>query len=288
MSFPGRIAAQIGNVVLVTLLAGSIAAVLVRYSPGYGMDESDLNPRLSAATVRAMRARRASEEASLPRFYAGYLARAVTGDLGTSQAFQQPIATLLADRAPATFELVVGGSLLGWIIAFVFAALAVRFRHPLFDFGASAGNGMLLSVPPAVLALLFFHTGWPLTVAMGLIVAPRLYSTLRLLFDELSNSSRTIAARARGLTAWQLGLHYFALPAAGRLVALLGIAAVIAFGCAVPIEALCDSPGIGQLAWKAALARDLPLLSALTLTITVFVTCLNAVSDLFDPERRGA
>ena len=288
MSFPRRIAAQIGNVIVVTLLAGLLTAALVRYSPGYGTDESDLDPRLSASTVLAMRARRASEEASLPRFYAGYLARAATGDLGISQAFQQPIGTLLADRAPATLGLVLGGSFMGWIIGFVLAGCSIRFRHPLFDFGASVGNGMLLAVPPAVIALLFFHTGWPITVAMGLIVAPRLYSTLRVLFQELSNSSRTIAARARGLTAWQLGLHYFARPAAGRLVALLGIGTVIAFGCAVPIEALCGHPGIGQLAWKAALARDLPLLSALTLVITVFVTCASALSDLMDPESRAA
>jgi ABC-type dipeptide/oligopeptide/nickel transport system permease component len=41
----------------------------------------------------------------------------------------------------------------------------------------------------------------------------------------------------------------------------------IAFGAAIPIEALCDSPGLGQLAWQAALSRDLPLIVNVTLVV---------------------
>jgi len=57
--------------------------------------------------------------------------------------------------------------------------------------------------------------------------------------------------------------------AAPQLAGLAGIALVLAFGAIIPIEALCDVPGVGQLAWKAALARDLPLLCALALVITL-------------------
>src|SRR5437899_7909220 len=30
----------------------------------------------------------------------------------------------------------------------------------------------------------------------------------------------------------------------------------MAFGAAIPIEVICDSPGIGKLAWQAALGRE--------------------------------
>jgi ABC-type dipeptide/oligopeptide/nickel transport system permease component len=39
-------------------------------------------------------------------------------------------------------------------------------------------------------------------------------------------------------------------------------------------------PGIGQLAWKAALARDLPLLSGMALIITLVTACVQTVGDL--------
>jgi ABC-type dipeptide/oligopeptide/nickel transport system permease component len=42
-------------------------------------------------------------------------------------------------------------------------------------------------------------------------------------------------------------------------LALAGVSATIALSAAIPVEVICDSPGIGQLAWQAATARDLPL-----------------------------
>ena len=53
----------------------------------------------------------------------------------------------------------------------------------------------------------------------------------------------------------------------------------IAFGAAIPIEALCDLPGIGQLAWMAATARDLPLLVAITFLVVAMTQVCNTASD---------
>jgi peptide/nickel transport system permease protein len=54
----------------------------------------------------------------------------------------------------------------------------------------------------------------------------------------------------------------------------------IAFGAAIPIEALCDSPGLGQLAWQAALGRDLPLIVNLTLIVSLVMFAANSLGDL--------
>ncbi|MFZ0396306.1 MAG: hypothetical protein WCF17_07435 [Terracidiphilus sp.] len=48
----------------------------------------------------------------------------------------------------------------------------------------------------------------------------------------------------------------------------------------IPLEALCDSPGIGQLAWQAALSRDLPLLVNLTMLFTLVTLGANLAADL--------
>ena len=39
---------------------------------------------------------------------------------------------------------------------------------------------------------------------------------------------------------------------------------VVSLSAAVPVEVIFDLPGLGQLAWTAAMNRDLPVLSAVT------------------------
>jgi len=74
--------------------------------------------------------------------------------------------------------------------------------------------------------------------------------------------------------------------AAPQLAGLAGIALVLAFGAIIPIEALCDVPGVGQLAWKAApRQRDLPVLCALALVITLATGLVAAAGDLISGSR---
>jgi ABC-type dipeptide/oligopeptide/nickel transport system permease component len=63
---------------------------------------------------------------------------------------------------------------------------------------------------------------------------------------------------------------------------LFGISLVLAFGSAIPVEALCDVAGIGQLAWRAALGRDLPLLCGLAMAVTFMVALAHTGAELFD------
>jgi peptide/nickel transport system permease protein len=71
-------------------------------------------------------------------------------------------------------------------------------------------------------------------------------------------------------------------PAAPSIIALAGVCLSVAFGAAIPAEVICDSPGLGQLAWQAALKRDMPLL----VDITILVSVLAGVSGLAS-ELRG-
>jgi ABC-type dipeptide/oligopeptide/nickel transport system permease component len=64
------------------------------------------------------------------------------------------------------------------------------------------------------------------------------------------------------------------------LLALAGVSVSIAFTSTIPLEALCDLPGLGQLAWKAALSRDLSLLVTLTMIVAVVTLVANSLSDL--------
>jgi peptide/nickel transport system permease protein len=267
------------NLLLVVFVGGFAAAALVRFSPGFDVDENSWNPKISAATLAAMHAER-ERESSLPRFYLNYLRAAAHGDLGQSDSLRQPVAELLRRRAPLTLGLVGWGTLGGMLLGGIFAWLAVWPRRTSLAVVAASTSGLLLAIPPAVLALAFFFAEAPLTLAVALAILPRVFGTMRALLDDLFASPSLLAARARGVGPLALARRYVMGPAMSRLAALAGVALVLAFGVAIPIEALCDVPGVGQLAWKAALARDLPLLCGLALIITFIVASVQSLGDM--------
>jgi peptide/nickel transport system permease protein len=45
------------------------------------------------------------------------------------------------------------------------------------------------------------------------------------------------------------------------------------------VEVIFSLPGLGQLAWSAAMNRDLPVLLAVTIIMAIAVTCSAMVSD---------
>ena len=53
----------------------------------------------------------------------------------------------------------------------------------------------------------------------------------------------------------------------------------MAAGAAIAVEALCDSPGLGQLVWQSAMARDLPVLAHMTMLIALMICGVNLLAD---------
>ena len=61
----------------------------------------------------------------------------------------------------------------------------------------------------------------------------------------------------------------------------------LAIAAVVPIEVICDVPGLGQLAWKAALGRDLPVLVVLTVLVAIVIQLSSSASGLATRALRG-
>ncbi len=263
---------------IAVIVAGSfIASALVRYSPGFDSIPEDLNPEIGADTLRTLHEQRGNAT-TLPVFYEHYLARAIRGDLGISQSLRQPVSDLLLRHAPVTLHLILWGTAGGWIFALLLAWMAVWTRGVILKAAAFSISGLLLSVPPAVLALWFFFDEAPLSLALALALLPRLFGTLRALLEEYYASPALLAARARGISPRVIAIRYVVRAGAPQLLALLSTALVLAFGSAIPIETLCGIPGLGALALQAALARDIPLLCGTALVITVFVSVVQAAA----------
>ena len=76
-------------------------------------------------------------------------------------------------------------------------------------------------------------------------------------------------------------LFWHVIPSvAPALLAVAGVSVSMAVGAAIPVEALCGLAGVGQLAWQAALARDLPLLVNITILVTLVTLLANSGADV--------
>jgi len=275
------------RILLTVLVGGLLGATLVRLGPGFGVDERELDNRLSEQSIQAIRGERAADN-NIGRFYLRYLTGLAHGDLGFSRSLNRPAAELLKERLPLTLVSLGYGVLGGLAIGLSLALLTVWWRAPGADLVPALLSGLCLAMPAAVIGLVFVWMGAPARWAIALIVFPHIYRYSKNLLADAYQSPHVLLAQAKGLSGSRVLFAHVALPALPQLAALAGISVSLAFGASIPIEAISDTPGIGQLAWKAALDRDLPLLVNITVLIALMTMIVNSLADLALAGRRAA
>ncbi len=259
---------------------------------------------------------------SLPAQFMTYAGNVVTADLGTSYVQGQPVASVIADRLPATLLLMGSALALSSVVGIALGAIAARRPHGLFDLGVTVSALVAYSVPVfwlGQLALLWlgFGAGWfPLQgmtdaranrvgLSAVLDVAHHLaLPALVLAASEVALITRLTRAgllqelgkdyirqaRAKGLSMTAVtGQH--ALPnALLPVVTVIGTRLGFLFSGAVLIETVFAWPGIGQLLLGAIRTRDYPILMGIFLLVALAVVLANIVTDLvyarIDPRIR--
>jgi len=261
------------------LLGGFLGGTLVRLAPGFGVDEEELDGRLSQESIQIIRDSHA-RDSNLARFYARYLGQLLQGNLGYSETLHRPVLQLLAERFPETLKSVGLGLAFGWTAGLALALLAVMSRSVFIDVATGLFASLLLCIPAAVIALLFLIARAPGRMVVGLIVFPKVFHYARNLLQQSASLPHVLTARAKGLGTFQVILRHIFPVMAPQLFALAGVSVSIAFAASIPVEVLCDLPGIGQLAWKAAMSRDLELLVNVTSLVTLITLLANSAAEM--------
>jgi peptide/nickel transport system permease protein len=275
----GQIARQARRILLTALLGGLLGATLMRLAPGFGVDERELDSRLSAASQQAIRSER-SRDNNIAAFYFRYLAGLMHGDLGFSRSLNRPVSELLAERLPLTMAALASGVAGGVSVGLALALLTVWWRAPGTDAVPAILSGLCLAAPAAVIALVFLWIRAPSRWAIALVVFPHVYRYAKNQLVATTQSPHVMAAEARGVSAWRVLWAHIFTPTAPQLAALVGISVSLAFGASIPIEVISDTPGVGQLAWRAALDRDLPLLVTITVLVALMTQVVNSLADI--------
>jgi len=267
------------RLLITALFGGLLGATLVRLGPGFGVDERELDTRLSTESREAIRAERANDD-NIAVFYLRYLNGLLHGDFGFSRSLNRPVGELLKERLPVTLGSLAYGVFGGVSIGFSLALLTVWWRGPGMDLIPGALSGLCLALPAAVIALVFLWMGAAGRWAIALVVFPHVYRYAKNLLVATYQLPHVLAAQAKGLSRARIMSAHILAPAAPQLAALAGMSVSLAFGASIPIEVICDTPGVGQLAWKAALDRDLPLLVNITVLVAMLTLAANSLADL--------
>jgi len=239
--------------------------------------------------------------------YLRWLGRALSGDLGISLDSNAPVAAILFARFGNTLALVAGVIALVVPTALAFGvALALRrdrrldrwslslliFLKATPGFLLAIGLVLLFSMPhmdllPAVSILdpersLFRQLQFLVlpVVALSLSALPYLTRLVRAAMIEALESDYVIAARLRGIPERRIVWRH-TLPNA-LVPAIQGVALTlrILLGGTLLAEVIFSYPGIGTLLNAAIQMRDLPMIQASVLVITLSVVLINLLADL--------
>ena len=266
---------RLALLLLTVLAAGLLSSALVQLAPGLGMDERRLDLHRSEESILAL-------GHATPRLFAGfcaYLAGLARGDWGESISLGRPVRELVAERAAVTLRSLVVGLGLAWSAALSLSLALEGLHRRGLDLLWKTVAGLLLCVPSAVVALLFLYLNAGAALAIAAILFPRLFRYVRNILAEAGRKPHVLAARSRGIGGIGLLWRHVSIPSGAELLAVAGVSASMAIAASIPAEALCDSPGLGQLVWQSAIARDLPVLMHLTVLVALGTGAANLVSD---------
>lgn len=295
-------------------LISVLVFALIHLVPGGPLTMYLSNPNVRPEDIERLR-RALGLDRPLLAQYLSWLRGFVVGDWGYSYADGRPVLARIAERAPATLELIAGSLVAALAAALPVGVLsAVRRRGPL-DRAATALSlagislpvfwfGLLLQLVFAVtlgwlpsagrstvgdggLADRFMHLLLP-AIVLASVHAAAWSRYLRASMLAALGQRFVVAARARGLSpravVWRHALRTALLP----FVTVVVLDAGIMVSGAVVTESVFAWPGVGSLFTEAIARRDYAVLMAFLMLSATTVVLLNLAADvlyrLLDPR----
>lgn len=275
-----------------------------------------LGANATPAEVKALTIKLHLNEPFLVRYW-HWFTGVLHGNLGTSLANGQTVSSIMAQRLPVTFELVIVSVIVAVLVALPMAVLAARKPRGVFDRVTTILSMGGISIAQFVFALLLVLVfsdiwnvlpalGWtPLTQSVGqnirylvlpvvTIALPLAMFVARLLradlIEQMDSQEYIVTARAKGLSRWSQLVRHALRNSVIAIVTIFGLQVALLFGLTVIVEDIFGLPGIGQALLTAINDRDAPLVEGIVLVLAGIVVLVNLLIDVtygvLDPRIR--
>ncbi|KLK91660.1 ABC transporter permease [Microvirga vignae] len=313
---------RLGQAALVMLVVSAISFVMFRF---VGDPVSSMSRENASVEEKAELRRSLGLDQPVVVQYGRFLARTLSGDLGISYRNQRPVTQLIAERLPATLELVLVATILSLALGIPLGVLCALKPNGVAARLVQAFSLIGISTPTfvtgIVLILVFaVSLGWLPSFGRGQVVDLGWWSTgfltlsglkalilpgitlalyqltliMRLVRAEMIDvlSSDYIRfARARGLPRRYIHFHLALRNALMPVITVTGlqIGSLIAF--AIVTETVFQWPGMGLLFIQAVSFVDIPVMAAYLLFVGLLFVLINTVVDILyavvDPRLRA-
>jgi ABC-type dipeptide/oligopeptide/nickel transport system permease component len=290
----------------VVLGVATLVFALIHLIPG-DPAQAMLGETASEQDVQALRERLGLDRPLVEQYWA-FLAGVARGDLGTSMRTNEPVATAILDRLPATLELAGAAMVVSIGVAIPLGIIAAVRRGTFVDHLATTLALAGISIPNfwlgPLLAIVFaIELGWlPVSgrgtpahlilpaISLGAALAAILARMTRASLLEELREPYVQAARARGTSRARAVLRHAFRNSLIPVVTLVGLQFGAVLTGAVITETIFAWPGVGRLLIQSIGFRDYPLVQGCILFIAATYVGMNLLTDLvygaLDPRIR--
>jgi peptide/nickel transport system permease protein len=298
---PGYLLSRLLQLVPTLVLITVAAFVLVRLLPG-DPTAAFLGERANDADIARINAQLGIDR-PIPVQFGLFIKRLARGDLGTSIILKRSVATLVAERLPATLALTVYAAVISIVLAVPLAFVAALRRDRPADVAIRGTFQVGLSTPVFYLGLVLLtvfaaklrwfpvggygatwterlHTLFLPALTLALSLAAVLMRNLRASVIEVLDAEYVDFARAKGLAPRLVLFRHVLRNALVSAVTLFGLSIGELISGAIITESVFGIPGVGRLMIEAIYGRDYPVVQGLTLVLALLVSLVFLLTDL--------
>jgi peptide/nickel transport system permease protein len=309
------------------LIISVISFVLIQLPPGDIVTSTlreleQQGQEVTEERVAALRAMYHLDE-PLPVQYLRWAGNFVTGNLGYSIRYQQPVSRLIGERIALTVAIAMASILFTWVIAVPAGILSAVRQYSIADYGLTLFALLGMATPNFMLALVMMYLGyewfgisvgglfspefvdapwslarlwdliahmWVPMVILGFAGAAGMIRVLRAnLLDEL-RKPYVVTARAKGVRPVKLVLKYPVRLAINPFISTVGWMLPALFSGSAIISVVLDLPTTGPLLLDALMSQDMYLAGSFIMILSALTVLGTLISDvllaLVDPRIR--
>jgi len=297
-------------------LVSMIAFAVLHLAPGGPLSQFALSPGMTQAQIE-----RISEQMGLnrplPIQYLDWLFHLLIGDWGRSFRDTRAVLTVIGSHLPATLQLMVSSTLLAIVLGTWVGVLGAIRRYSLFDYLATIGAMVALSIPTFWFGLVTIYIfsvrlGWlpagnmftigdgslldylhhliAPCVVLGLVTVAIWSRYMRSSMLDVVNQDYIRTARAKGVPErvilWRHAIRNALLP----MITIAGLQLPTLLSGALVTETVFTWPGMGRLFLDSLSYRDYPVVMGILIFSAVLVLVGNLLADILyavaDPRIR--
>jgi peptide/nickel transport system permease protein len=273
-------------------------------------------------TVNALRARYGLGEPIYVQYWK-WFSGVITGDLGYSYTWKQPVDSLIYGRLGYTLMLSLGSLLLTWLIAFPIGIYSAVRKYSVGDYTFTLLGFLGLAIPDFLIAIILMYIGykyfgqsvgglfsseyvdapWSLAkftdmlghlwIPVVIIAIGGTAGLIRImranLLDELPKQY-VMTARAKGVPEARMLIKYPVRLALNPFISTIGWILPAVFSGETIIGVVLSLPTLGPLLLNALKSQDMYLAGSIILILSVLTVIGTLISDLLlawnDPRIR--